>query len=161
MPDILLKTPDYVFSYRVAGICIREGKVLLQRPSDDPGFAFPGGHVAFGETNAQTLIREFREEIGADIAVRGLKWVAEIFFPWGDRPCHQICLYYEITLEDEGQIPLEGRFIGNEHTQGKAIEVEFHWIALDRLDEILLYPVNAKALLKNNPEGVAHFVYQE
>ena len=47
MSDILFKTDDYVFSYRVAGICIQNGKVLLQGPTNDNGFAFPGGHVAF------------------------------------------------------------------------------------------------------------------
>ena len=50
----------------------------------------PGGHVELGDTNAQTLVRELKEEIGADITVGDLKWVAEIFFPWGDKPCHQI-----------------------------------------------------------------------
>lgn len=58
--DILFKTDEYVFSYRVAGICIQNGKVLLQKPSNDTAYAFPGGHVAFGETNAQTLVREFQ-----------------------------------------------------------------------------------------------------
>ena len=67
--DILFRTEDYVFSYRVAGICIQNGKVLLQKPSNDTAFAFPGGHVSFGETNAQTLAREFHEEIGADVSV--------------------------------------------------------------------------------------------
>jgi ADP-ribose pyrophosphatase YjhB (NUDIX family) len=61
--DILFHTENYVFSYRVAGILINDGKVLLQKPKDDDGYAFPGGHVAFGETNAETLYREFREEI--------------------------------------------------------------------------------------------------
>ena len=79
--DILFKTDEYVFSYRVAGICIHNGKVLLQKPTNDTAFAFPGGHVELGETNAQTLIREFKEEIGVDITVGDLKWVGEIFFP--------------------------------------------------------------------------------
>lgn len=30
--DILFKTDDFVFSYRVGGILIHEGKILLQRP---------------------------------------------------------------------------------------------------------------------------------
>ena len=51
MSDILFKTDDYVFSYRVAGILIRNSKVLLQKPTNDNGYAFPGGHVEFGETN--------------------------------------------------------------------------------------------------------------
>ena len=59
--DILFRTEEYVFSYRVAGICIQNGKVLLQKPTNDTAFAFPGGHVTFGETNAQTLVREFQE----------------------------------------------------------------------------------------------------
>ena len=64
MGDILFKTDDWMFSYRVAGICVQNGKVLLQTTTgEDRSFAFPGGHVSFGETNEQTLIREFREEI--------------------------------------------------------------------------------------------------
>ena len=50
MQDILFRTNDYIFSYRVAGILIRDGKVLLQKPTNDTGYAFPGGHVGFGET---------------------------------------------------------------------------------------------------------------
>ena len=107
MSDILFKTDDYVFSYRAAGICIQNNRILLQKPTNDNGFAFPGGHAAFGETNEETLIREFKEEIGADISVGELKWVGEIFFPWGEKPCHQICLYYTVVIED-GHTPKEG-----------------------------------------------------
>ena len=107
MSDILFKTDDYVYSYRAAGICIQNDRILLQKPTNDNGFAFPGGHAAFGETNEETLIREFKEEIGADISVGELKWVGEIFFPWGEKPCHQICLYYTVVIED-GHTPKEG-----------------------------------------------------
>ena len=42
--DILFKTEDWVFSYRVAGICVQNGKVLLQTTTgEDRSFAFPGG----------------------------------------------------------------------------------------------------------------------
>jgi 8-oxo-dGTP pyrophosphatase MutT (NUDIX family) len=54
----------------------------LQRPIYDSGYSFPGGHVSFDETNEQTLIREFSEEISADITVNGLRWVGENFFSW-------------------------------------------------------------------------------
>ena len=90
MSDILFHRENYVFSYRVAGILLHKSSVLLQKPTNDTVYAIPGGHVALGETNAQTLEREFKEEIVADITVGELKWVAEIFFPWGDKPCHQI-----------------------------------------------------------------------
>ena len=36
MKDILFKQDDFIFSYRVAGILMHEGKILLQRPVDFP-----------------------------------------------------------------------------------------------------------------------------
>lgn len=119
MADILFKTDDYIFSYRVGGVLIHNDKMLLQRVPSDDGYAFIGGHVAFGETTAETLVREFKEEIRADINVERLLMVGENFFPWGKLPCHQINLYYLVSLTDETQIPLDGSFkavdeLGNE-----------------------------------------------
>ncbi len=161
MTDILFKTPDYIFSYRVAGICMQNGCVLLQKPTNDTGFAFPGGHVAFDETNEETLKREFKEEIGADIMVSNLKWVAEIFFSWGNKPCHQICLYYIVTIPTDAQIPLNDKFICSEHLEGRDFDIEFHWIPLNEVKHIEVYPTNAAELLDKLNEGVQHFVYRE
>ena len=158
--DILFKTDEWVFSYRVAGICVRDGKVLLQKPTNDTAYAFPGGHVEFGETNEQTLIREFREEIGADITVKDLKWVAEIFFPWGTRPCHQICLYYMVELHSP-QIPDEENFLGREQIEGRGFDLEFHWVPLADVASLEVYPVQTPELLGKLDEGVQHFVYRE
>ena len=161
MKDILFKTEEAVFSYRVAGICLRDGKVLLQTTTgEDRSFAFPGGHVSFGETNEETLIREFKEEIGADISVGELKWVAEIFFPWGNKPCHQICLYYLVDIQNP-EVPGDGVFLAREHLEGRSFDLEFHWVPLEQAGEMEIYPVNARALLGRLEEGVQHFVYRE
>ena len=106
--DILWKNTDGVFSYRAAGILRYRGKILLQHASNEPGYVVPGGHVAFGETTAQTLRREFREECGAEIIVGALCGVGEIYFPWGEKPCHQICLYYHVSLADPSAFPTDG-----------------------------------------------------
>ncbi|MBQ4164978.1 MAG: NUDIX domain-containing protein, partial [Oscillospiraceae bacterium] len=87
--DILFKNDDFVFSYRVGGILVHNGKILLQRPADDD-YAIIGGHVTAMETSAETLKREFEEELHAKIAVDDLLAIGEIYFPWGDKPCHQI-----------------------------------------------------------------------
>ena len=159
--DLLFKTDEGVFSYRVAGICVQQGKVLLQTTTgEDRSFAFPGGHVAFGETNEETLIREFREEIGAEIKVGDLKWVAEILFPWGNKPCHQICLYYMVEIQN-GDVPREGMFLGKEHLQGRSFDLEFHWVPLNETAGMEIYPVQTPELLKKLSEGVQHFVYRE
>lgn len=161
MSDILFHLEDYVFSYRVAGIILHDDKILLQKPSDDSGYAIPGGHAEFGETGVQTLIREFKEEIGTDITVGGLKWVAEIFFRWNDKPCHQLCLYYDVSLNDKTQIPLDGVFVGNEHIEGRDFKIEFHWKPLDSLSLLEVYPTNIAELMKHYGDGVQHFVYRE
>lgn len=159
--DILFKTDDWVFSYRVAGICLQNGKVLLQTTTgEDHSFAFPGGHVEFGETNEETLMREFKEEIGADIRVGELKWVAEVFFPWGGKPCHQICLYYMVEILNP-EIPRDGMFMAAEHIEGRNFELEYHWIPLEDVEKLEVYPTQTPALLQKLDEGVQHFVYKE
>ena len=159
--DILFKTDDWVFSYRVAGICVQDGKVLLQTTTgEDRSFAFPGGHVEFGETNAETLIREFKEEIGAEIKVHDLKWVAEIFFPWGSKPCHQICLYYMVEILNP-EIPKDGMFMASEHIERRKFDLEFHWVPIEDVKNLEIYPTQTPELLEKLDEGVQHFVYQE
>ena len=98
--DILFKNDDFVFSYRVGGILKHNGKILLQRPKNDD-YAIIGGHIAAMETSMETLKREFEEELHAKIEVDNLLAIGEIYFPWGKRPCHQICLYYNVHLMDD------------------------------------------------------------
>ena len=160
MSDLLFKTDDFVFSYRVAGICIHNGCVLLQKPTNDDGYAIPGGHVAFGETNEETLIREFKEEIGADIRVGELRWVAEVFFPWGNKPCHQICLYYDVEVLNDS-IPTEGMFQGIETMEGRDFSINFYWVPLEKVKDIMIYPEQAAELLFQPFDKVFHFVYKE
>lgn len=161
MADILFKTEDWVFSYRVAGICVQNGKVLLQTTTgEDRSFAFPGGHVEFGETNEETLIREFREEIGAEVTVKELKWVAEVFFPWGTKPCHQICLYYMAEILNP-EIPRDGVFLAKEHMEGRTFDLEFHWVPIENVKNLEVYPTQTPELLEKLADGVQHFLYKE
>ena len=161
MPEIIFNTPNFVFSYRVAGILIHHDKVLLQKPLNDDGYAIPGGHVAFGETSENTLLREFREEIGADIRVQRLVLVGENFFPWGDKLCHQICLYYLVSLCDQTQIPLNGTFRAVDEILNERVDLEFTWISLSQLNQIKLYPPNITENLLSLPNHIQHFIYKE
>ncbi|GAB2318633.1 hypothetical protein IRB23SM22_08910 [Alkalibacterium sp. s-m-22] len=161
MSDILFHHDNYIFSYRVSGILVCDGKVLLQAPKDMDEYAFIGGHVALGETNEETLIREWREEVGADIEVGELKWVEENFFSWGDKPCHQICLSYLVHLKVTSQIPLDGSFVSKEYLEEDKNAIFFHWVSLPNVKNLAVYPTKAAELLPLLDEDVKHFVYKE
>lgn len=161
MSDILFKTADYIFSYRVGGVLIHNGKVLMQNAEGDDGYAFIGGHVAFGETTAETLVREFKEEIGADIKIEKLLMVSENFFPWCNRPCHQINLYYLVSLKDETPIPLDRNFKALDDLGNERIELNMCWIPLEDIPNKSIYPPQAKEYIMNLPDGIVYFVYKE
>lgn len=58
----------------VAAVIMHNGKLFAaQRGDGDPvgGWEFPGGKIEPGETQEEALVREIREELGAEIKVRG------------------------------------------------------------------------------------------
>jgi ADP-ribose pyrophosphatase YjhB (NUDIX family) len=46
-----------------------DGRILLQRRSDSGNWALPGGAMDIGETLAESVIREVREETGFDVRI--------------------------------------------------------------------------------------------
>ena len=56
---------------RVAGILVKDGKILLVRheKNDKSYWLLPGGGVDFGESAEAALVREFQEEVGLSIQV--------------------------------------------------------------------------------------------
>ena len=158
--DILYKEAEYVFSYRVGGILIRNGKILLQKPLNDD-YAIIGGHVSGMETSVQALQREFFEEIHANIHIHRLLAVGELFFPWGNRTCHQICLYYLVDLEDAAAFPLEGSFLGFDECDNLRTDLEYRWIPLEQLSQLTIYPPEVISHILSGDTDVLHFVYKE
>lgn len=157
--DILFKQPDRIFSLRVGGVAVHDGRVLLQRPVGDD-YAVIGGHVEFFEESRDTLRREYAEELGADITVGELFAVGEIFFMWGNRPCHQMCLYYFVEIEDG--IPLEGSFHGFDDFGGERIGLDFVWVPLEELrNGTLMYPTELVPYILTPPDRPVHFVSRQ
>ncbi len=52
-----------------AAVFDEQGRILLQRRSDNGQWALPGGTMEVGETAEQAVIREVKEETGYDIKV--------------------------------------------------------------------------------------------
>lgn len=92
---------------------------IARRVASDPAYPrawdFPGGKVEPGETSAEAMIREFREEVG--IIVEPVRELLVHTFPNG----------YRITV---WQVSGDGEpFLGREHDLSA-------WMTLDELDDL-------------------------
>lgn len=153
--DWLFIEKNKIHSFRSAGVLINEGKILIQRSIDDSAFALPGGHVAWGETSAEALIREYKEELGVDITVDRLIWVEEVFWKWGERDTHTICHYHLIRLNNRNQIPNEGIFKSLETDESRLI---FKWVNINELQYHSVYPTFLKEKVNDLSGGIEHFI---
>ena len=159
MRDLLFKTEDFIFSYRVAGLLRHGDTVLLQRYKDD--YTAIGGHVLGLETHEAALKREFKEELDMNIGVDDLVAVGENFFTWDGTPWHQICFYYYVHMEGENNFPMEGILRGQDEWEDGVFELDFCWIPLEQLTEIHLIPEELRMCILEKPDRIRHFVSRE
>ena len=164
--DILFDHGNARFSYRISALIVQSGRALLQCPVGTQDYAFIGGHVAFGETAKETLVREIREELHTDAVIGDLAAVGEVFIDWGKLPdgtqrhCHSISLYFYTTV-DESQLPKADRFFGYDEAGGERFSLEYIWVPLDQLAQLTVYPPEVAAHILSGSRDVLHFAYTE
>lgn len=81
---------------RVSGLCWRDEKLLIVNHRHLTAGSFwspPGGGVEFGESAADTLVREFREETGIEIVPDHYQFVSEFIQP----PLHAVELFFTVN----------------------------------------------------------------
>ncbi|MBQ4396640.1 MAG: DUF434 domain-containing protein [Clostridia bacterium] len=93
----------------VKGILVEDGKALIAERSDRPGWwEFPGGTMEFGENTEQTLVREFREEMG--LCVEPAKLLCE--YTVRLNPAYQIVvLTYLCRRTQAGEVKLSSEHL--------------------------------------------------
>jgi 8-oxo-dGTP pyrophosphatase MutT (NUDIX family) len=148
-----------VFQMRVAGLCFRDGHVLVHRAVHETFWTLPGGRAEIGETSEETLKREMIEELGVTVTVGRLLWAVENFFHYEIRDCHELGLYYLMELPPS--FPFHPRDIVHRVIDGH--ELEFKWVpattaALRALD-ILPYFVAEE--IERLPESPRHLVWRD
>ena len=106
------------------GVCVRNGKLLLCKAKGGKTTYLPGGHIEFGETGRQALVREIKEELGLDAQAGAFLGVVENAFLQHGKPHAEINLVYALSLA-EGE------------TTAQEDWIEFEWRALSNLDDLL------------------------
>ena len=145
-----------IFNYRVAGLAVDGDRVLLHRAEIDDFWSLPGGRVEAGESSQRALVREMREEIGVDVVVGRLLWVAENFFEYAGDRHHEVGLYFLMELPHR-RLPAGGsnEFEGLEDS---SLRLFFRWFAPGDLDEIVVKPPFLSRALRAIPTEPTHVV---
>jgi ADP-ribose pyrophosphatase YjhB (NUDIX family) len=152
--DWFFSDESHICNFRTVGVLIRDNKILVQRDKEGDEYALPGGHVKIGETSMESLIREYKEEIGADINCQRLIWTEECFWNWNNKPANTIAFYYLVDLLDCSDIPDNGEFT----SQKDNCNVVFGWIPIEQINTIKIYPEFIKEIIFNIGEHTQHFI---
>lgn len=147
------------FNYRVAGVAIHDGHILLDRNSRNSYWVLPGGHPEMMEPMTQALVRELREEINADVKVVRLLWVIENFFH-RSRDIHELSFYFLMELGPSSPLlQSAGPFYGKEHDH--TLTYQWHPIDEKTLSALPLYPSYLAQALLNIPTVPQHIVFND
>lgn len=123
------------WSFRSAGVLIRNGKILVQREKGGEEYALPGGHIEMGETSREALVREYAEETGADISCGRLLWIEESLWRQDGKDSSAMNFYYIVELCGE-DIPDTGEFVPQKDNES----VLYGWIPIENLGKVKIYP---------------------
>lgn len=153
------RKPD-LFSFRVAGLILHEGHVLVQQIPGEDYWAMPGGRAEIGETSEQTIVREMQEELGCRVRVERLLWSVENFFGDADYRYHELGFYYLLTLEDD--FPFHPEEIVHTVIDGPTA-VQFRWLPATRDDfeQHRVFPLFLRDGVENLPQQHRHMIADE
>lgn len=123
----------------VLGIARNGNKILVSEGHDKVKnqvfYRCLGGGIEFLEKSDVALKREYKEELGIDIAVGEFLGIAENIFNFQGNDAHELVLFYNIKLKDED---IKERYrILDEEDDG-----DTYWIDIDEFKnkEKILYP---------------------
>jgi 8-oxo-dGTP pyrophosphatase MutT (NUDIX family) len=132
------------------GVCVVDGKILLCRAKGGSTTYLPGGHIEFGETGRQALVREIKEELGMDSSTGAFLGVVENSFLQHGKPHAEINLVYELlflappspppsanTQQIHGNRPEGAPLQGAPIPASREDWIEFEWRPLADLGDLL------------------------
>lgn len=151
--DVKFPTSEGLFNFRTAGIFVHNGLLLAMKEPNIDHYYLPGGRVRMNETMEEGLCREIGEELGLSArSVRPL-WLCESFFVLGERPVHEIAMYYLAEMDWCGLPSLREEFTladsdGEEHN--------YRWLTVEEVRSARIYPV---PMQKHWPELPGEFTF--
>ena len=152
---IKIKNEHYTFKFRVSGIIIRNGKVLLVEMDNAGFYCLPGGHVELGETTEEAMIREMKEETTKDTYIKEyLGNIENFFINKHNINIHEIAFYYLMDFKDDEIKDLSHL----ENDEGTLVNLNFKWFDIKELKNVNLKPEYLKDLLNKDNLVFNHLI---
>ena len=148
--DITFKTDDGVFNYRVAGVIIHDGKILIMTDDRVKHFMLPGGRVGLFESSKEAVVREVAEELSEELPIIRPLWINEGFFKqeWSGRKVHELAVYYLLDGSSSSLIERGDEFTIREGDKLHTLK----WVPVEKLKDEEFYPLFLKEKILNIPE---------
>jgi ADP-ribose pyrophosphatase YjhB (NUDIX family) len=155
--DIIFRNNVGKFKFRIAGLILHQGQVLLTRDNDGPYYYLPGGKLRMNETSIETIVREMQEEIHETVKVKRLLWVVENFFQEQRNRAfyHEFSLYYLLSIPETSKIleqPISTFYEANQ------VKIEMKWVPLNELEKLPVFPEFLKERVFTLPQTPEHII---
>lgn len=75
--DLTLRTEQGLFNHRVAAVIVHNHMLLAQKNVQTNEYYLPGGRIHYGESSAEAIVREMREELGITVTDYRTLWINE------------------------------------------------------------------------------------
>ena len=120
-----MKKPEIEFIARA--LITHDNKLLVCENKKGGHYFLPGGHIEFGESAKNALVREIKEELGVEGELGEMAGIFENAYQLGDILCHEINLIFSASLSTNNIKSLEDH-------------IAFHWIGFGEMHDINLLP---------------------
>ncbi len=155
---ITFKQNSARFTYRVAAIATHNDSILFEYASHKNFYNPPGGRAEMGETAAESLAREMREELGTDITIVRLLYVVEQFFTHKSIAHQTLGLYFLVTFPADTYLYTQpGPFTRVEENW----HLNFAWLPIAELERFPIFPSFLRTSLQHIPEQITHIVHTD
>ena len=152
--DCTFKTPEGKFNLRVGAVITDGKRVLVSKDKSHEFYWVIGGRVKLGETTEEAVLREVREELGAEVEVDRLYSIAEKFFTVDGEYYHELEYLYLIKPFDVSEIDYDA-------VHCDSPDISLVWLDTDVEPDIPVYPKNLFEVVRNPRAGVTALVVKE
>lgn len=153
--DFRSKKQGQVFGVRATALIMKKQQLFLSYREENQAYYTIGGAIQVGESTEAAVVREVKEELGIEVAVRQLAFIVE----------------NEFTVVDKGETinfhNIEFHYIVEpmEETPSQMIEDDCsapcYWIGVDSLVNLDVRPTFLKTALPNWSGAIEHIRIKE